>query len=78
MANGGGPACLRLRVVCDPATVDPRFLVDEAKLDQMAAIIAAHWPEAIDPADLTKSTLWDAIRGGRLAMLTALDLTTLA
>lgn len=25
MANGGGPACLRLRVVADPATVDPRF-----------------------------------------------------
>ena len=31
MANGGGPACLRLRVVADPATVDPRFLVDEAQ-----------------------------------------------
>ena len=29
MANGGGPACLRLRVVADPATVDPRFLVDD-------------------------------------------------
>ena len=36
MANGGGPACLRLRVVADPATVDPRFLVDEAKLDRIA------------------------------------------
>ena len=35
MANGGGPACLRLRVVADPATVDPRFLVDEAKLDRL-------------------------------------------
>jgi len=33
MANGGGPACLRLRVVCDPETVDPRFLLDEAKAD---------------------------------------------
>src|SRR3546814_5891707 len=33
MANGGGPACLRLRVVADPAHIDPRFLVDEAKLD---------------------------------------------
>ena len=36
MANGGGPACLRLRVVADPATVDPRFLVDEARLDRIA------------------------------------------
>ncbi len=32
MANGGGPACLRLRVVADPATIDPRFLVDEPRL----------------------------------------------
>ena len=43
MANGGGPACLRLRVVADPATSDSiapascRSLipaVDEAKLDE--------------------------------------------
>ena len=34
MANGGGPACLRLRVVADPASIDPRFTVDEAKLDR--------------------------------------------
>ena len=33
MANGGGPACLRLRVVAEPAEIDPRFLVDQAKLD---------------------------------------------
>ncbi len=78
MANGGGPACLRLRVVCDPATVDPRFLVDEAKLDRMAGVVAAHWPEAIDPADLDNPALWDAIRSARLAMLAALDLTELA
>ncbi|MDA4835722.1 N-succinylarginine dihydrolase, partial [Enterobacter hormaechei] len=31
MANGGGPACLRLRVVADPARIDPRFLVDAAR-----------------------------------------------
>ncbi len=37
MANGGGPACLRLRVVCDPTTVDPRFLVDDGKLDHPIA-----------------------------------------
>jgi succinylarginine dihydrolase len=47
MANGGGPACLRLRVACDPARVDRRFLVDAAKLDRIAAIIADHWPETI-------------------------------
>ena len=57
MANGGGPACLRLRVVADPATVDPRFLVDEAKLDRIAACIEAHWPERIAPADLADPAL---------------------
>lgn len=44
MANGGGPACLRLRVVADPATVDARFIADDAKLDRIAEVIAAHWP----------------------------------
>ncbi len=29
MANGGGPACLRLRVVADPGEVDPRFIADQ-------------------------------------------------
>jgi succinylarginine dihydrolase len=47
MANGGGPACLRLRVVADPANVDPRFLVHEGKLDEIAAIVARYWPEEI-------------------------------
>ena len=77
MANGGGPACLRLRVVCDPATVDPRFLVDAAKLDLVAGIVAAHWPEAIAPADLINSALWDVIAAARSALLTALDLDVL-
>ncbi|PKP97146.1 MAG: succinylarginine dihydrolase, partial [Alphaproteobacteria bacterium HGW-Alphaproteobacteria-13] len=36
MANGGGPACLRLRVVAEPAAVDARFIADEAKLDRIA------------------------------------------
>ncbi|MEE2794130.1 MAG: N-succinylarginine dihydrolase, partial [Pseudomonadota bacterium] len=39
MANGGGPACLRLRVVADPATVDARFLLDEAKAERIEAVI---------------------------------------
>src|SRR3546814_5308831 len=34
MANGGGSACLRLRVVADPATIDPRFLMSPAALDR--------------------------------------------
>ena len=57
MANGGGPACLRLRVVADPATVDPRFLVDEAKLDRIAEVVGAHWPEQIAHDELQRPAL---------------------
>jgi succinylarginine dihydrolase len=75
MANGGGPACLRLRVVCDPATVDPRFLVDEGKLDRLEAVIAAHWPEQIAPGELTDPALVERIVAARAALLDALDLS---
>ncbi len=69
MANGGGPACLRLRVVADPATVDPRFVADEAKLDAMAAVIAAHWPESIAPGELGNPALVEQVKAARLALL---------
>ena len=77
MANGGGPACLRLRVVCDQATVDPRFLLDEAKADLIERTIAAHWPEQIDPSDLGTEALANSVIAARLALLEALDLTQL-
>ena len=78
MANGGGPACLRLRVVCDPATVDPRFLLDEAKADQMERVIAEHWPVQIDPVDLGSEALAKSVVAARLTMLEVLDLQALA
>lgn len=78
MANGGGPACLRLRVVADPATVDPRFLLDEAKIAQVEAVVAAHWPEQIDPADIGRKSLADSVTSARLALLEALALPELA
>jgi succinylarginine dihydrolase len=77
MANGGGPACLRLRVVCDPATVDPRFLLDEAKADLIEGVIARSWPEQIDPSDLGSDSLAASVIAARLALLDALDLAQL-
>ncbi len=74
MANGGGPACLRLRVVADPATVDPRFLVDPAKLDRIAAIIEAHWPDAIAQDQIGDPTLIARIATARTALLDALGI----
>lgn len=77
MANGGGPACLRLRVVADPATVDARFLADEGKLDRISEVIAAHWPEEIAPDQLTDPALVEQVRLARLALLEACGLAEL-
>ena len=77
MANGGGPACLRLRVVADPATVDPRFLLDEATADRIEAAIAATWPEQIDPSDLGNQALAADVRTARLSLLETLGLAEL-
>jgi succinylarginine dihydrolase len=78
MANGGGPACLRLRVACDPATVDPRFLVDEAKLGRLAEVIAKRWPEEIAGADIQSPSLIRDVEAARLSLLDTLDLHGLA
>lgn len=77
MSNGGGPACLRLRVVADPATVDPRFLVDDPRLDAIADIVSRHWPEAITPADLSSPALWEQAVNARVELLAMLDLREL-
>lgn len=74
MANGGGPACLRLRVVADLATIDPRFLVDAAKLDALAALVEAEWPEAIDSAAIADPTLIARIERARQRLYESLGL----
>ena len=61
MRNGGGPACLRLRVpVSDAALagIDPAFLLTEARWAALYALVERHWPESIAPADLTDPALW--------------------
>ena len=77
MANGGGPACLRLRVVCDPADVDPRFLVDDEKLTEIASVIEQYWPVSIHPDELADPALWERIETARAALLSSLDLGSL-
>ncbi|MFN3820066.1 N-succinylarginine dihydrolase [Blastomonas sp.] len=78
MANGGGPACLRLRVVADPATVDPRFIATPGKLDIIERVIAAQWPERIAPSDLAEPGFAATVQAARSALLDALDLAELA
>lgn len=77
MANGGGPACLRLRVVADPASVDRRFMVDEARLDRIAGVIRQYWPDEIPHDDLQNPSLITQIERARAALLDCLDLPEL-
>ncbi|MDP9085374.1 MAG: N-succinylarginine dihydrolase, partial [Pseudomonadota bacterium] len=78
MANGGGPACLRLRVACEPGQVDPRFLLDDAKLDRLAEVVGSHWPVEIAVADLQRPSLIADVERARTALLTCLRLEQLA
>jgi succinylarginine dihydrolase len=78
MANGGGPACLRLRVVADAATIDPRFLVDDAKLDMIADVVRQHWPGQIHSSELQKPALIADVERARAALLELLELAELA
>ncbi|HEY0623419.1 N-succinylarginine dihydrolase [Sphingomonas sp.] len=68
MANGGGPACLRLRVVADPATIDPRFLVDDNKLDRIAELVQVRWPETIAQDEIGDPALIARIEAARAAL----------
>lgn len=77
MANGGGPACLRLRVVCEPGEVDPRFLVDEGRLDRLSRVIAQHWPEEIPSDDIQSALLVGTVERARAALLGELELAEL-
>ena len=78
MANGGGPACLRLRVVADPADVDPRFMVDDARLDAVADVIRTRWPVEIGNDELQSPVLIRDVETARAALLETLGLASLA
>ena len=75
MANGGGPACLRLRVVADPATVDPRFLVDRCQARCASPTSSSGSGRQKSPTTNSPSpSLIGDIEAARAALLDALDL----
>ena len=77
MANGGGPACLRLRVQCDPDQVDPRFMLDEAKIGRLEEVVARAWPESLDPDSIQSPEVVAQVQEARRALCEALGLTEL-
>lgn len=60
MSNGGGPACLRLRVVLtepQAAALRGRVLVDDVLLDELEDWVGRHYRESLTPADLADPDL---------------------
>lgn len=55
MRNGGGPACLRLRVVlsaAERAAMNQHFLLDEAKIAALEALVRKHYRDRLTMDDL--------------------------
>ncbi|MDP1662172.1 MAG: N-succinylarginine dihydrolase [Phycisphaerales bacterium] len=77
MRNGGGPACLRLRVPLtegDLKAVNPACIMDERKLNALEAWVTAHYPEELTPADLADPTLLRESRDALDALTRLLEL----
>ncbi len=57
MANGGGPACLRLRMMVDDAQLKElgaRYRIDEARIALLSDIIEQNYPERFCIEDMTR------------------------
>jgi succinylarginine dihydrolase len=66
MKNGGGPACLRLRVVlndAERAAVNPGVWMNDALFAQLDAWIDSHYRDRLAPADLADPALLAESRG---------------
>jgi succinylarginine dihydrolase len=66
MRNGGGPACLRLRVVLDEAeraAVHPQVWLDDALYARLSAWAKQHYRDRLVLADLADPALLDESRG---------------
>jgi succinylarginine dihydrolase len=62
MQNGGGPACLRLRVVLTPAersAIKARIWLDDALYRELIAWVERHYRDRIAPRDLADPALLD-------------------
>lgn len=77
MQNGGGPACLRLRVVLsdeDRAAVNPACLVDDALHAQLVRWVERHYRDALAAPDLADPKLLDESRAALDELTQLLDL----
>ena len=81
MRNGGGPACLRLRVVLteeELAGVHPGVLLDEDAIDALQKVVRRHYRDELRPEDLADPDFADEALEAYEAIINTLDLTSLA
>ncbi|MEM9939805.1 MAG: N-succinylarginine dihydrolase [Pseudomonadota bacterium] len=81
MRNGGGPACLRLRVVMTAAQQDAchqSVLLDEDGIDRLQAIVRQTYRDRVSAEDLIDLEFANECRIAREALLEELDLLELA
>ena len=77
MQNGGGPACLRLRVAmtqAELAQVHAPCLLDEAKIDALQAVIRETYPDRLEPDALQDKRIISQVQAATRAVFEALDL----
>ncbi len=77
MRNGGGPACVRLRVVLterEQAALSGRVLVDDALLDALEAWVVRHYRDELRPDDLRDGRFIDETLGALDELTQLLDL----
>lgn len=80
MRNGGGPACLRLRVVMtehEIASCHQGVLLDEAKIDMLQEVIRRNYRDSLAPSDLADPAFADECIRARAELLTVLELSEL-
>ena len=62
MRNGGGPACLRLRMIFNEneiSSVNKNFLLDDIKIDLLTDLIENKYRDRLQPDDLLDPNLAD-------------------
>ena len=81
MRNGGGPACLRLRVVMTDAELGAchqGVLLTEERIDALQAVVRKAYRDRLAPEDLADLSFADECRIAREALLDVLGLEELA
>lgn len=81
MRNGGGPACLRLRVVLtddERAACHAGVFLNDAVIDALQSAVRDHYRDRLQAADLADPDFADECRAAREALLTILGLEMLA